>query len=326
MIDRAGRPLALYTDVVDTDPTRGIELLEQAGVTAGVIGSADPDVIVREAKEASALLLGYSPVTESMLDALPQLRVVATQSVGTDIVDLEACRRRGIWVTNVVGVATEEVASHALALALGLVRGVPALDRQVRDGVWDGTTLPLRRLSQLTVGVVGLGRIGSAFAAMVRPLVAHVVGHDPAGDVDGVENCSVDEVFARADLVSLHLPATPATRNLVDERRLALMRPGSMLVNVSRGELLEESAVLAALDSGHLAGAGLDVLVEEPPASAHPLVSHPRVIVTPHAAYLSEATMDAYVEVQAQSVAAVLTGNRPANVVVEGSDLVGHVG
>src|SRR5690606_383714 len=140
---------------------------EQAGVTAGVIGSADPDVIVREAKEASALLLGYSPVTESMLDALPQLRVVATQSVGTDIVDLEACRRRGIWVTNVVGVATEEVASHALALALGLVRGVPALDRQVRDGVWDGTTLPLRRLSQLTVGVVGLGRIGSAFAAMV---------------------------------------------------------------------------------------------------------------------------------------------------------------
>ncbi len=122
-----GRPLAVYTDVVDTDPTHGIELLERAGLATRVVGSADPGTIVAGAAGANALLLGYSPVDAAMLDALPDVRVVATQSVGTDMVDLEACRERGVWVTNVVGVADEEVASHALALLLALVRGVVAL-------------------------------------------------------------------------------------------------------------------------------------------------------------------------------------------------------
>lgn len=321
-----GRPLAVYTDVVDTDPTHGIELLERAGLATRVVGSADPGTIVAGAAGANALLLGYSPVDAAMLDALPDVRVVATQSVGTDTVDLEACRERGVWVTNVVGVADEEVASHALALLLALVRGVVALDRDVRAGAWDGTTVPLRRLSELTVGVVGLGRIGSTFTTMVAPLVREVVGHDPAGvAVAGVQTCGLDEVFARADIVSLHLPLTESTHGLVDARRLALMRPGGLLLNVSRGGLLDEAAVLEALDTGHLAGAGLDVLVEEPPRPGHPLVSHPRVIVTPHAAYLSQATVRAYVEVQARNVAAVLAGGRPANVVVEGTRLADPV-
>lgn len=314
-----GRPLVAYTDVVDTDPVPGIELLERAGYATRVIDSADPRAIAEGAAGAQALLLGYSPVDAALLDALPDVRVVATQSVGTDMVDLDACRERGVWVTNVVGVADEEVASHALGLLLALVRGIVTLDRDVRAGDWDGTTVPLRRLSELTVGVVGLGRIGSTFAAMVAPLVDQVVGHDPAGvGVDGVQSCELDEVFARADVVSLHLPVTASTRGLVDARRLALMRPGALLVNVSRGGLLDEAAVLAALDSGRLAGAGLDVLVEEPPRPGHPLVAHPRVVVTPHAAYLSEATARAYVEVQALNVATVLGGGRPQHVVVEG--------
>lgn len=326
MTTTAGRPLAVYTDVVDTDPTPGIDLLERAGVATRVVGSADPDVIVREAAGAQALLLGYSPVTAELLDALPDLRIVATQSVGTDMVDVDACRERGIWVTNVAGVATEEVASHALALTLALVRGINALDRDVRDGVWDGTRVPLRRLSELTVGVVGLGRIGSAFARMVTPLVRSVIGHDPLGGDGSIENRELDEVFALADVISLHLPVTESTRGLVDARRLALMPAGAMLVNVSRGGLLDEAAVLAALESGALAGAGLDVLVEEPPPPGHPLVAHPRVVVTPHAAYLSGATTRAYVESQAENVVALLTGERPAHVVVEGAGVLGPVG
>jgi len=316
--------LAVYTDVVDTDPAAGVAVLEAAGIATKVVGSADPEVIAREAAGAQALLLGYSEVTAELLDALPGLRVVATQSVGTDMVDVEACRHRGIWVTNVAGVASEEVASHALALMLDLVRGVTVLDRDVRRGGWDGTQVSLRRLSELTVGVVGLGRIGATFASMVAPLVGSVVGHDPAGEVAGVENCTLDDVFARADVLSLHLPATRETRGLVDERRLCLMRPGAILVNVSRGSLLDEQAVLAALESGRLAGVGLDVLVDEPPRPGNPLATHPRAVVTPHAAYLSESTVHAYVQVQAENVAAVLSGRRPEHVVVEGSSLAGH--
>ena len=206
------------------------------------------------------------------------------------------------------------------------MRGINVLDRDVREGVWDGTRVPLRRLSELTVGVVGLGRIGSTYARMVTPLVRSVIGHDPFGGDDSVEACELDEVFARADVVSLHLPVTESTRGLVDARRLALMPAGGMLVNVTRGGLLDEAAVLAALESGALAGAGLDVLVEEPPPPGHPLVAHPSVVVTPHAAYLSGATTRAYVESQAENVAALLTGERPPHVVVEGAGVLGPVG
>lgn len=318
MTDPDGRPLAVYTDVVDTDPRPGIAILDRAGIATRVIGSADPEVILDGAEGADALLPGYSPVTAELLDALPNVKVVATQSVGTDMVDVEACRARGIWVTNVAGVATEEVAGHALALTLSLARGITALDRDVRAGSWDGTTLPLRRLSTLTVGVVGLGRIGAAYAAMIAPLVDHVIGYDPVGHPPTVRPCSLDEVFEQADIVSLHLPSTSETEHLVDEERLATMRPGSMLVNVSRGSLVDEGALLDALESGRLAGAALDVLAEEPPPHDHPLLAHPRTVVTPHAGYISDATLDAYVEVQAHNVADVLTGRLPAHVVVEG--------
>ncbi|NDK90133.1 C-terminal binding protein [Gordonia desulfuricans] len=313
------RPLAVYTDIVDTDPRPGIDILERSGVATRVIGSADPEVIAREGAGAHALLLGYSPITVEILDALPDVKIVAAQSVGTDMIDVDACRERGIWVTNVAGVATQEVAGHALALTLALARGIVALDNDVRAGQWDGTTVPMRRLSNLTVGVVGLGRIGAAYASMVGPLVEGVVGYDPMGSADGVEQCTLDEVFERADVVSLHLPSTPETDGLVDARRLGLMKPGSMLVNVSRGSLIDEQAVLDALDSGRLAGAGLDVLAEEPPNPDHRLIRHARTVVTPHAAYISEATMDAYVEVQARNVALVLTGDDPTHVVLEGT-------
>lgn len=314
-----GRPLAVYTDVVDTDPSAGIEILERRGFATRIIGSADPDVIARGATGADALLLGYSPVTADLLDALPQVKVVAAQSVGTEMIDLQACRDRRVWVTNVAGVATQEVAAHALALMLALVRQLVALDRDVRDGRWDGASMPLRRLCDLTVGVVGLGRIGGTFAAMAAPLVHSVIGYDPAEGADGVRRCSLDELFEQADVISLHLPATPQSDQMVDARRLGRMQRGSLLVNVSRGSLVDEQALLEALDSGQLAGAGLDVLGEEPARPDHPLVAHPRTIVTPHAAYLSDATVDTYVQVQAQNVALVLAGSPPSQVVVEGA-------
>lgn len=319
------KPVAVYTDVVDTDPGPGVELLEQAGFTVRFARTPAPADIVTVAEDADALLLGYAEVDRSLLDALPTVRIVATQSVGHDMVDLDACRERGIWVTNVPGAATEEVASHALAMTLALLRGLPHLDRDVRAGVWDGTRHELRRLSEVTVGVVGLGRIGRRYADYVRPLVGRVVGHDPVvTTVHGVASLELDEVLACSDVVSLHLPLTGATRGLLDSRRLGLMREGASLVNVSRAGLVDHRGLLRRLEEGHLSAAALDVLPQEPPEPDDPLVAHSRVLVTPHAAYLSAASGLDYVLEQARNVAAWHVQGRPVSVVVEGDPAVSH--
>ncbi|HEY8482501.1 MAG TPA: C-terminal binding protein [Spirillospora sp.] len=316
--ERTG-PVAVYTDVVDTDPAPGVEVLEEAGFTVRFARSAAPADIVDAAADAEALLLGYARVDGALLDALPEVRIVATQSAGYDMVDLDACRERGVWVSNVPGAATEEVASHALAMTLALLRGLHLLDRDVRAGVWDGTRHELRRLSEVTVGVVGLGRIGRRYAGFVRPLVGRVLGHDPAvSAVPGVELTDLDDLLARSDVVSLHLPLSDATRGLLDARRLGLMREGAALVNVSRAGLVDHRALLRLLDEGRLSGAALDVLPREPPEPDDPLVGHPRVLVTPHAAYLSAASSVDYVLEQARNVAQWRARGRPVSVVVEG--------
>ncbi|WP_340538135.1 C-terminal binding protein [Nocardioides sp. GXZ039] len=305
----ASAPVAVYADVVDLDPAPGVRLLEESGFEVRVLDSADPDAIVSGAHDAAALLIGYAPVTASMLDRLGSLQIVATQSVGIDSVDLDACRRLGIAVSNVPGAATEEVASHALAMSLALVRGLPFLDRAVADGVWDGTREQLLRLSEITVGVIGLGRIGARYARMIGPLVGRVVGYEPYGTApDGVEQVELDELLDVSDLVSLHLPSTPDTQGLLDAGRLSRLRRGAMLVNASRGDLIDTAALLRALDDGVLSGAALDVLPHEPPARDDPLVRHPRTLVTPHAAYLSPASARDYVLHQAQSVLAHFAG------------------
>lgn len=297
------RPVAVYTDVIDTDPQPGIELLEAAGFEVRVANSADPDVIATMARDAQALLIGYSPVDGALLDRLAQLRIVATQSVGFDMVDAQGAAQRGIWVSNVPAAATEEVATHAFAMALSLMRGLPFLDRDVQAGRWDGTGERLMRLSGATVGVVGLGRIGARFANLIRPAVGTVLGFDPFLDApDGVAAVGLEELFSRSDLVSLHVPLTAGTEGLVGTATLALMRRGSFLVNVSRGGLIDHNALADALDRGHLGGAALDVLAVEPPAAGDRMRGHPRVLLSPHAAYLSEQSATDYVLQQAHNV------------------------
>jgi D-3-phosphoglycerate dehydrogenase len=316
-------PLAVYTDVVEVDPAPGIRLLEEGGFAVRVVGSADPAVIAREARDAAALLIGYSRVDGALLDALPGLGLVATQSVGFDMVDVDAARERGVWVSNVPAAATEEVAVHALAMALSLLRGLPFLDRAVRDGRWQADELPLRRPSDTTLGILGLGRIGRRLAGLARGTFGRVVGHDPVLGADawpeGVERADLGAVLREADVVSLHLPLSADTERLIDAPALARMRPGAHIVNVSRGALIDDAALLDALDSGHLGGAALDVLEREPPDPADPLLRHPRVLVTPHAAYYSDRAAVAYVEDQARNAVAWLRDGRPRDVIVTGS-------
>ncbi|MEO7131643.1 MAG: C-terminal binding protein [Dermatophilaceae bacterium] len=313
------RPLAVYTDIVDTDPGPGIAMLRDAGFEVRVSESARPADLVAAARDADALLLGYAGVDRALLGELRSLRLVATQSVGYEMVDVDACRERGIWVTNVPDAATEEVATHALAMTLALLRGLPLLARDVRSGRWDGTLHELRRPSEVTVGVVGLGRIGRRYVEYVRPIVGRVVGYDPfVRAMDGVQWLDLDEVMRVSDVVSLHLPLSEETRALIDDRRLGLLRRGAMIINVARAGLIDHDALLDRLDAGHISGAALDVLPEEPPRPDDRLVHHPSVLVTPHSAYLSAASSRDYVVQQARNVVEWYRRGSPESPVVQG--------
>lgn len=302
--------IAVYTDVVDIDPGPGIELMEHAGISVRVLDTADPDEIARGASDADALLIGYSVVDDALLERLDNVRLVATQSAGVDTIDLNACRRRGIAVSNVPAAATEEVAAHAFAMSMAMLRGLPMLDRHVRAGGWDGTGEQLRRPSDVTVGVLGLGRIGRAFIDYIKPVVGGVLGFDPYAEAPpGVAQLDLDDVIRRSDLLSLHLPLTSDTSGFMDETRLSLLPPGAIVVNVARGQLIDPEALIRHLDSGHICGAALDVLASEPPAHDDRMITHPRVLVTPHAAYLSAASARDYVLEQARNVVAFSAGD-----------------
>jgi D-3-phosphoglycerate dehydrogenase len=254
---------------------------------------------------------------------LPELRMVGRYGVGYDIVDVEAARERGVWVANVPDYGTEEVAVHALSMALALLRHLPLYDRDVKGGRWHpASTGPLFRLKNLTLGVVGLGRIGGTFARRASPWFGTTLGCDPylAEDAwpEGVERASLEEVFSESLVVSLHPPLTEETRGFIDRDLLGRMPEGGYLVNTARGGLVVMDDLLWALEEGPLAGAALDVLPHEPPAPDHPLLSNPNVILTPHAAFYS---LEAEEEVRCKAALNVVSWareGRPLYPVVEG--------
>lgn len=316
------RPVAVYTDVDDTDPGLGIALLEAHGFEVRVLGTRDPEAIIAGAQDAVALLPGYATVSREVLEGLPHLRIVSLMSMGFDYVDVDTATSRGVWVTNVPGAATQEVATHALAILLMSLRQLPFYTGSARPDRWNerADTAPLR-LSELTLGVVGLGRIGREFARVAGPLFGRVIGYDPmlpdspetAADLGalGVERASLDEVRGASNVLSLHLPLLPDTTRMVDAAFLDGMPAGSTLVNVSRGGLIDEHALAAALDSGRLAGAALDVLTQEPPAPGNPLLGRPDVVLTPHIGYFSRRTEIEYVRIQAQNTISLWESGMP---------------
>ena len=314
--------LAVYVDTVAAERHAGPGLLEAAGFDVRDAIATTPAEVVAAASDAVALLVGDSPITAEVLAGLAQLRIVATVTVGVDHIDTDAARARGVWVANAPDTATEEVATTALAMALSLVRHVPFLDRDVRAGGWDAfATGERHRPSALALGIVGLGRIGSRLASLALPLFGRVLGCDPAPASPapaGVEVAGLDELLAVSDVVSLHLPAQPAAAPLLDAAGFARMRPGAFLVNVARGSLVDTPALLDALDGGRLSGAALDVVAGEPPALDARVRTHPRVLLTPHAAFFSnESAADTYAA-QARNVIAWRESGRPLTPVVEG--------
>ena len=313
----------LITDFNYPDVELERRTVEDAGLDLVTAQCRSEEDVIEAGQGVSALLTQYARITARVMAELPELRMVGRYGVGYDIVDVEAARERGVWVANVPDYGTEEVAVHALSMALALLRHLPLYDRDVKAGRWhSASTGQLYRLKNSTLGVVGLGRIGGTFARRASPWFGRTLGCDPylEGDAwpEGVERASLEEVFSESLLVSLHPPLTDETRGFIDRNLLERMPDGSYLVNTARGGLVVMDDLLWALEEGPLAGAGLDVLPQEPPPQDHPLLSNPNVILTPHAAFYSVEAEQEVRRKAAQNVVAWAREGRPLYPVVEG--------
>jgi phosphoglycerate dehydrogenase-like enzyme len=274
------------------------------------LGGRTPAELAGLLRGAAGAIASTDPFDAGVLRASPDLRVIARVGVGTDSIDLEAATERGVVVTVTPGANEATVAEHTLALMLALVRRVTEQDAAVRRGQWNrtGEHLP-RTLIGSTVGLVGQGHIGRLVAERVRPFGARVLAADPA--VPGA--LALPELLGAADIVSVHVPRTPATTGLIGAAELRAMRPGALLVNTARGGIVDEAALLAALQDGHLGGAALDVFAAEPPAGS-PLLGLPNVIASAHVAGLSERSIAEMTRRATASVIDVIAGRRPADV------------
>jgi D-3-phosphoglycerate dehydrogenase len=321
----ADRPFAVY--VVQGRAARDYAECETAlaAVPARLTSLAfigDEAGVIARARDADALIVSSTPVTRRVMSELESLKVVVRTGVGYDVIDVPAATELGVVVVNIPDLWIREVANHALALLLAWNRKIIALDREVRAGHWR-SGVPGPRTGSLhgeTVGIVGLGNIGSAFARRVAALETRVIACDPYVDdarfaALGVERVSLDQVAARSDYVSVHTLLNRETHHLIGEAFLRRMKPTALLINTSRGPVVDEQALIRALQDGRLAGAALDVWEQEPLPPDSPLLGMETVIATPHAAYFSSPAVAQVPRRCGEEIARVLTKQRPLNVV-----------
>ena len=270
------------------------------------------DEVIRMAQDADAILAVRAQLSARVMDALPRLRVLGRYGIGVDNIDVEAAEARGIGVVNAPGFCAREVADHTMMLLLACARRLGFLESCRRAGRWArDEAAPMRALYNQTIGLVGFGQIGRGVARRARAFDLTVLVHDPVVDPAalrelGATAVPLDDLLARADYVSLHLPLTAQTRHLVSGPQLALMKPTAFLLNTSRGPLVDEAALIAALEAEQIAGAGLDVFEAEPLPASSPLLGNDRVIITPHVAGLSNEGQELVRRTVARGVAEIL--------------------
>lgn len=277
--------------------------------------------VVERARGAELVLTNKTPIDAAAIAALPGLKYIGVLATGYNIVDVTAAKARGVVVSNVPAYSTASVAQLTFALLLEFTHHVGEHARTVRSGKWSRCEdfsycdTPLMELAGRTMGIIGLGAVGRAVAGIAKAFGMHVIGYSRSGPGDsGVEGASVEDVFRRSDVLSLHCPLTPETQRLVNAQRLSLMKPTAILINTGRGLLVDEQALADALNADRLAGAGLDVLSAEPPPADHPLLTAKNCIITPHIAWASKAARIRLMETTVSNVKAFLAG-RPVNVV-----------
>ena len=279
----------MHIVIADALPASSADALRAEGWTVDAkTGRSATDLSADLAAADALIVRSATQVDAALLAAAPRLRVVARAGTGVDNVDVPAASERGILVMNAAGANSVSVAEHTLALMLALARAIPSADASMKRGAWEKKRLTGVELRGKRLGIIGFGRIGREVAARARAFGMDLSAHDPfiaprAGDAAGVPLVSLEELLARADFLALHVPALPETWHLLNEERLSKCRRGVRIVNTARGELIDEAALVAAIESGHVAGAALDVFEREPPADDR-LTKLPQVIATPHIA------------------------------------------
>lgn len=275
------------------------------------------EAILEVARDANGLMVTFAQITAGLIDGMERCKSIGRFGIGVDNIDLDAATKAGIQVTYVPDYCVDEVSDHALTLLLSLARKIPLANKLVQSGRWNAADLaPVYRIRGRTLGLAGLGRIPQTLAPKAQALGLTVIAADPfvpaevAAALD-VELVDFDTLLARSDYISIHAPLTDETHHMFNADAFGKMKPGALLINTSRGPLVDEDALAAALDAGEIGGAALDVVVTEPPAADFPLLGRGNVILTPHAAFYS---VDALIDLQtkaAEDVVAVLSGETP---------------
>lgn len=283
-----------------------------------------PEEIVERAKDATILAINKAPITAETVAALPNLKLIAVAATGTDKIDLEACKQAGIPVSNIQGYATTTVPEHTFALILALRRQIVGYREDVKHGEWQRAdqfcffTHPVRDLRGSTLGLIGTGSIGSGVAKLADAFGMKVkVVERPEATVEIGERVELDELLETSDVISIHVPLTPGTKNIIDLAAFRKMKRKPVLVNPSRGGLVDEEALVTALDEGLIAGAGFDVVTTEPPPPDHPfmkLLDRPNFILTPHTAWASKEAIQGLCDQMIDNIEAFVAG-QPRNVV-----------
>ncbi|MDR0441059.1 MAG: hydroxyacid dehydrogenase [Candidatus Accumulibacter sp.] len=266
--------------------------------------------------QVDALIVRQGKITAPVIAASRKLRVIAKHGVGVDNVDLKAAAERSIPVVRAAGSNARAVAEMAIALAVALLKELPHLDASIKNGQWLKPTFVGRDIRDAVLGLVGFGSIGQEAAQMARALGFRIVAHDPHGreailSFDAAVERSFEELLAEADVISLHCPLTHETRGMIGQAQFAKMKSGAILVNTARGGLIDEAALLVALQEGRLSGAGLDSFAQEPPNPANPLWQASNLIVTPHVAGVSHGSTRAMAMMAARQVIDILDGKAP---------------
>jgi len=314
--ERRTKPVVLLYEAIHPD---GLALLEEQAEVRYAPGWSEEEVLPILRDVAGIIIRANGRITRRLMEHAPRLKVVGRHGVGLDNVDVAAATDLGIYVVNTPQANAEAVAEHTLGLMIALFKHIVAGDRELRAGNWDARyRLVGHELKGCTLGVVGCGRIGSRVAQMAHAAFdVHILYHDavPRPELEarlGAKRLGLEELLQRADCVTLHVPLTPATRELIGERELALMKPTAFLINTSRGPVVDEAALIQALQAGRIAGAALDVYATEPLPTDSPLLDVENVIVTPHmAAHTVEALRN--MSLVAKDVIAVLEGREPAH-------------
>lgn len=296
-------------------------------IEQGVLQSIAADVrLVRDTQtpesraaiaDADAIIVTTQQVSAELVASMKRCRIISRAGTGLDSIDIPAATEHGVWVAYVPDYSVDEVSSHAIALLLAHARGIPQLVESTRAGAWTHQPIvPRRRLHGQTLGLLGFGRIGQLVAVKARALGLEIIVYDPHISAEqiaatGATPVAWEQLLRTADYLTLHVPLTDETRQIIDAAALAHMKPTAVLINTARGGLVDEQALLHAVRSGQIGGAALDVLAVEPPSPDHALLHEPNVLVTPHSGWYSEDALHDVRVRAADEVVRVLCGERP---------------